>query len=149
VAMLAHRELAASGHPRIADNARWRLYDHVRGTLAGATAAPAAQRGDIAVQAMYATRDSVEVWLDGTRSSDLTSPRPGVDELCALLDAHRTAIAREPRWQPVLEARAAADAALHDTLRSMLPAPRDPAWPAVSVPAGRGSPEELAPVVVA
>lgn len=32
----AYRAVAEHGHPRAADNARWRLYDHVRGCLVGA-----------------------------------------------------------------------------------------------------------------
>ncbi len=61
--MLAYRSIAESGHPRLRDNARWRLYDHVRGTLVAATEAPAARRMNVAVQALYVDVDSVREWM--------------------------------------------------------------------------------------
>jgi hypothetical protein len=63
-ATLAYRVLAEDGHPRIADNAHWRLYDHVRGVLEGAVEIAPAMRADVLVHALYAEREDISPWLD-------------------------------------------------------------------------------------
>lgn len=142
---LVYRTLAEQGHPRVADNARWRIYDHVRGTLAGAVEVPPEDRLPVAVQALYAERDSVEDLLADT-APHARPPWPSADALWGLVDAQRDALAAAPRWTPVLQRRAGDDHALHDTLRASLPAPRRDDWPLRSVPAGTGRAESLAPV---
>jgi hypothetical protein len=143
---LAYRTLVERGHPRIADNARWRLYDHVRGTLSGATEAEPAARLDVAVQALYAERESVHELLTDA-APHARPPWPEVAELWAPLSAHAQALAEDPRWQSVLRSREAADATLRDTLAAALPAPRRDDWPLVKLSAGTAKAESLAPIV--
>ena len=145
---LAYRELVYRGHARITDNARWRLYDHVRGTLAGATSAAPEHRLDVAVQALYARHESVEPWLqDVAPHARPAAPVP--DTLWAVLEEQRAALAQDPRWMPVLQIRADADAGLRDTVVSVLPAPRDTTWPMPELPRGVARPESGAPAVIA
>lgn len=144
---LAYRQIVERGHPRIADNAHWRLYDHVRGTLQGAVEAPPERRIEIAVQALYAARDDVSEHL--ADAAPHAKPRwPTLDELWATLEEHRAALRSDPRWNPIVRMRAASDDALHEVLETALPAQRDPGWPAILVPAGTGKPESLAPALV-
>ncbi len=143
---LAFRTLATDGHPRIADNARWRLYDHARGTLAGATEAAPEDRRDVAVQALYVDRESVETWLSDTAPHARPAP-PGVDELWAAVGTQTDALAADARWQPVVSARAPKDAQLRDTLAATLPATRGADWPLRQLPAGTGARESDAPIV--
>lgn len=143
---LVYRTVIEQGHPRLADNARWRIYDHVRGTLAAAVEVPPGDRLSIAVQALYAERDSVEALLADT-APHARPPWPTADELWALMDEQQRALSSEPRWATVVDRRAGDDHALHDTLRASLPAPRAPDWPLRSFPAGTARAESLAPVV--
>ncbi|MCB9566565.1 MAG: hypothetical protein H6710_05025 [Myxococcales bacterium] len=144
----AYRELVASGHPRIADNAHWRLYDHIRGCLAGAVAAPPGQRPEIAVHSLYAAEESIEGLLDDKRSVHARPALPPPASLWAMVERERDALSGDPRWAPVIKARAAADAELRATALASLPAPRDPTWEVASMPAGVGRAESLAPVVI-
>jgi len=143
---LVYRTLAESGHPRLRDNARWRLYDHVRGTLAGATEMAPEQRLEVAVQALYAERDSVEPLLADT-APHARPPWPSVEQLWGVLEQQREPLLEEARWAEVMGRRRGDDEVLHDTLRTTLPAPREDDWPLRSVPAGTGRVESLAPVV--
>lgn len=143
---LAYRELLDRGHARVADNARWRLYDHARGTLVGATESPPEQRIDVAVQALYTERESVEDLLVET-SAHARPALPNPDRLWALVGVHRVALAKDPRWKPIIAARDADDDALRQTLLQMLPAPRDPTWRLPELPRGTAAGESLAPVV--
>ena len=86
----AYREVAATGHPRAADNARWRLYDHVRGCLQGAIAAAQERRPEVAVHALYVREDSLAAWLDD-RAAHAQRPLPAADELLALMLGPRAA----------------------------------------------------------
>jgi biopolymer transport protein ExbD len=143
---LAYRELVDNGHGRVADNARWRLYDHARGTLVGATQSSPDDRIDVAVQALYTAHESVaDLLADTSAHGRPVPPRP--DELWALVGVHRVALAKDPRWKDVIAVRDADDNALRQTLLSMLPAPRDPAWKMPTLPRGTASGESLAPVV--
>ncbi len=144
---LAYRVLAETGHPRIADNAHWRLYDHVRGVLDGAIGIGPELRPDIIVHALYVEREDVSAWLEDL-APHAQPPLPSADELWQLLEAQRDAIASIPRWQPVLAARAQADAELRETVVDLLPRPRDPAWVLPELPRGTGQRESLAPVVL-
>lgn len=143
---LVYRTLAAQGHDRLQDNARWRIYDHVRGTLAGAAQVPPDHRLEVAVQALYAERDSVEDLLADV-APHARPPWPSVEQLWSILEGQRGSLAQIPRWAPVVEQRAGDDEGLHDTLRTALPAVRRDDWPLQSLPAGTGRPESLAPVV--
>ncbi|MCA9711875.1 MAG: hypothetical protein KDK70_38920, partial [Myxococcales bacterium] len=143
---LVYRTLAREGHERLRDNARWRLYDHVWGTLAGAVEVPPEQRLEVAVQALYAERDSVEELL-ADAAPHARPPWPATEQLWALLEAQRAPLTEIPRWAPVMERRAGDDDQLHDTLRTALPAPRPDDWPLSSLPAGTARPESLAPVL--
>jgi hypothetical protein len=143
---LAYRELVLRGHARVADNARWRLYDHARGTLVGATQSAPEHRIDVAVQALYTERDSVEDLLAETAPHTRVVP-PQPDRLWALVGVHRVALGKDPRWKPVIKARDADDDALRQTLLSMLPAPRDPNWRLPELPRGTAAGESLAPVL--
>ena len=144
---LAYRVLAEAGHPRVADNAHWRLYDHVRGVLAGTVEVGPALRSDVAVHALYANREDISAWLDDL-APHAQPPLPSADELWGLLEAQRSALAALPRWQPVLAARSTTDAELRETVVELLPRPRDPAWELTALPQGTGARESLAPVVL-
>jgi hypothetical protein len=142
----AYRDVAESGHPRAADNARWRLYDHVRGCLVGAVTAPQERRVDIAVHALYVREDSLAAWLDD-RAVHARPPLPTPAELVDLLAGPRADLGAEPRWAVVVDRRARADETLERTVRTALPAPRDPTWPLAVMPTGTARPDGLAPVV--
>lgn len=143
----AYRDVAELGHPRAADNARWRLYDHVRGCLAGAAAAPPERRREVALHSLYVREDSLAPWLDD-RSAHAQPPWPAPASLWALLQDQRTALGELPRWRGVLARRERGDAELQSTVLAALPAARDGAWDVLRVPAGTGRPESLAPVVM-
>lgn len=143
---LVYRTLAEQGHPRLVDNARWRLYDHVHGTLHAATLRPPGQRLDVAVQALYAERDSVEPLLADT-APHARPPWPTATALLGLLDEQTASLREEPRWAAVVQRREADDRALHDTLAASLPAARRGDWPLASFPAGTARAEALAPVL--
>ena len=143
----AYRELVSLGHPRIVDNARWRIYDHVRGCLVGAISAPPDRRPEIAVHSLYVANESIEDYLDDSHSVHVRPPPPTPDELWALLDSERQALAAIDRWAPVLDHRAAADEELRLTAAAALPAPRDPNWQILSMPTGTGRSESQAPII--
>ncbi|MFO7562929.1 MAG: hypothetical protein R6X02_09835 [Enhygromyxa sp.] len=144
---LAYRILAESGHPRIADNAHWRLYDHVRGVLDAAIVHGPLLRKDILVHALYAEREDISVWLEDL-APHAQPPLPSPSELWGLLEQHRVAVEALPRWQPVVASRAQAEAELRETAVELLPRPRDPAWVLPRLPQGTGQRESLAPVVL-
>lgn len=143
----AYRELVQHGHPRIVDNARWRVYDHIRGCLEGAISAPPERRPEIAVHSLYAAEESIEGHLDDKRSTHAKPSLPPPVELWAMLDAERQALASIDRWAPVLQLREADDQELRSTALAALPAPRDPTWEIAAMPAGSGRAESLAPVI--
>ncbi|MEM7154983.1 MAG: hypothetical protein AAF799_19200 [Myxococcota bacterium] len=143
---LAYRTLVDQGHPRLVDNAHWRIYDHVRGTLAGAVEVGPGRRLEVAVQALYAVEESVEALLADT-APHARPPWPTADALWALLESQREPLSAMERWAPVVERRQGSDHALYDTLRSVLPAERRDDWPLTTVPAGTAKAETLAPVV--
>jgi hypothetical protein len=146
-ATLAYRVLAEDGHPRIADNAHWRLYDHVRGVLEGAVDIAPAMRADVLVHALYAEREDISAWLEDL-APHARPPLPSPSELWSLLEQHRDAIAKIDRWQPVVNTRAQREAELHETVMALLPRPRESTWRLVELPRGTAAPESLAPVVV-
>jgi hypothetical protein len=143
---LAYRTLVEQGHARVVDNARWRLYDHARGTLQGATEAAPEERLDIAVQALYADRESVEAWL-ADAAPHAKPPAPGIDQLWSMVSTQTQALATDQRWRPVVAARAPEDDALAQTLAASLPAPRVGDWPLVTLPAGTAAAESGAPIL--
>jgi len=143
---LAYRSLATGGHPRIRDNARWRLYDHVRGTLVGALARPPEGRIEVAIQAQYAARESVEAELADTGVHE--RPRwEGAAGLVALLETQRAALAEDPAWAAAVAARSGNDDELAAAVLAGLPAARTAPWTAPIRPRGTGQPESLAPIV--
>jgi hypothetical protein len=142
----AYRDIAQNGHPRAADNARWRLYDHVHGCLQGAVTAPQERRSDVAVHALYVREDSLAPWLDD-RAVHAQRPLPGADELLALMIAPRDQLAADPRWTTTVQRRSAGDTSLTRTLRESFPAPRDPNWPLATMPQGTGRRDALLPIV--
>lgn len=144
---LAYRILAEGGHPRIADNAHWRLYDHVRGVLDGAIEIGPELRPDVLVHALYAEREDLSAWLEEL-APHAQPPLPSAAELWSLLEVHRAAVEAVPRWQPVVAARAQVEAELRETVLEVLPRPRDPAWVLPKLPQGTGQRESLAPVVL-
>jgi hypothetical protein len=144
---LAYRVLAESGHPRVADNGHWRLYDHVRGVLEGAVELAPELRADVLVHALYVEQEDLSAWLEDL-APHAWPPLPSPSELWLLLEQHRAALEQLPRWQPVLAARAAAEADLRDTVMALLPRPRDPAWVLSQVARGTGQAESLAPVLL-
>lgn len=146
VRTLAYRSLAETGHPRIRDNAHWRLYDHIRGTLVAAMSRPAEARIDVAIQAGYASREDLQAELSDTGVHD--HPRwEGAAPLVALLEAQRAALSGDPAWAPAMRARAHDDGQLVDAVLAGLPAARTAPWTAPLRPRGTGQPESLAPVV--
>lgn len=144
---LAYRLVAESGHPRVADNAHWRLYDHVRGVLAGAAESTPELRPEILVHALYAEREDISRWLEDL-APHAQPPLPSTEQLWALLEAHRASIEGVARWQPVVAARAQSDAELREVIDGVLPWPRDPAWVLPKLPQGTAQRESLAPVVL-
>lgn len=142
----AYRDVAEHGHPRAADNARWRLYDHVRGCLVGAVSAPQERRVEIAVHSLYVREDSLAAWLDDG-AVHAQRPPPAPEALQTLLVEARTAATADPRWAAVAARRVAADATLEATVRSALPAARDPSWPLAALPQGTARRDSLAPIV--
>jgi hypothetical protein len=144
---LAYRQVAADGHPRVADNARWRLYDHVQGCLRGATSGDPERRLEVAVHALYAEEDDISPLLADT-APHARPPWPGVDALWSRLEAVRDPLAELPRWAPVVQARRKTDQGLHQTLLATLPAPRDSGWPLARLETGTARAESLAPVVL-
>jgi hypothetical protein len=146
-ATLAYRVLAEEGHPRIADNAHWRLYDHVRGVLEGAVEMTPAVRADVVVHALYVEREDISAWLDDL-APHARPPLPSPSELWALLEQHRDALAPIDRWQPVLATRVEREANLQETVMALLPRPRDTSWRLVELARGTAASESLAPAVV-
>lgn len=146
IRIAAYLDVADHGHARAADNARWRLYDHVRGCLLGAVSAPQERRLEIALHSLYVQEDSLEPWL-GDRSVHAQSPLPAPEALQALLVSARAAVAVDPRWAGVIARRSSADATLESTVLGALPAARDPAWPVLAMPRGVGRRDSLAPIV--
>lgn len=146
VRVAAYRNIAEDGHPRAADNARWRLYDHVRGCLVGAAAAAPERRLEVAVHGLYVREDSLAEWLDD-RAVHAQAPWPPASELWGLLVAERDALAALPRWRGALDRRDRDDAVLQDTFLTALPAARDSAWDVLRAPSGTGRKDSLAPVV--
>jgi hypothetical protein len=144
---LAYRVLAEGGHPRIADNAHWRLYDHVRGVLEGAVELGPDLRADVLVHALYAEREDLTVWLEDL-APHAQPPLPSPSELWALLETHRGALLEHPRWEPVVAARAEREAQLRETILALLPRPRSPGWVLPSLPRGTGRRESLAPALL-
>ncbi|MEZ4452801.1 MAG: hypothetical protein R3B09_25290 [Nannocystaceae bacterium] len=142
----AYRDLIAHGHPRIADNARWRIYDHVRGCLQGAAGAPPARRPTIALHSLYAAEDSIDAHLDD-RAVHARPPLPEPSSLLAMIEEERAALTAIGRWAPVIARRRAFDETLRSTTLQALPAPRDPTWEVAEVPVGTGREESLAPIV--
>jgi len=143
----AYRELVAHGHPRIADNARWRIYDHVRGCLEGAISAPPQRRPEIAVHSLYVTDESIEGHLDDKRSTHAKPTLPAPAQLWAMVAEERTALASIDRWAAVIDRRSQQDEELRATALAALPAPRDPTWEIATMPAGTGRGESLAPII--
>jgi len=146
VRTLAYRTLAEQGHPRLRDNAEWRLYDHVRGTLAGAIAAPPESRTDVAVQVLYAERESLEPELADAPVHE-RPPWIGGSALVAALTEHRDALAGLPTWKSVVAATAADDDELRRTVLATLPAARPDDWALALRPRGTGTTESFAPVL--
>lgn len=136
----------ADGHPRAADNARWRLYDHVRGCLVGAVSAPQDRRVEIALHSLYVREDSLAAWLDD-RSVHAQPPLPGADALIDLMTDERGKLGGDPRWRSVAGKRGPFDATLEQTVRTALPAVRDPTWPLAVMPTGTGRRDNLVPIV--
>ena len=141
-----YRDVAADGHPRAADNARWRLYDFVRGCLVGAVSAPQERRVEVALHSLYVREDSLAPWLDD-RAVHAQAPLPAPEALIDLMTGERTVLAGDPRWKSVALRRAPLDAPLELTVRTALPTARDPAWPLATMPTGTGKRDSLVPVV--
>lgn len=146
-ATLAYRVLAQEGHPRIADNAHWRLYDHVRGVLEGAIGIGPALRPDVLVHALYVEQEDISEWLEDL-AVHARPPLPSPAELWALLERHRDAVAQIERWKDVVATRAQREADLRETVMALLPRPRELSWRLVELARGTAAPESLAPVVV-
>ncbi len=144
---LAYRVLTEQGHPRIADNARWRLYDHVRGVLEGALEVSPDLRADVVVHALYAEREDISAWLEDS-AIHVRPPLPSPSELWELLAQQRDALAELPRWQAVVEARRPGDDELRATVIDLLPRPRASDWVLAELPRGTAQHESLAPVLL-
>ena len=144
---LAYRSLVEQGHPRIADNATWRVYDHLRGVMVGAVEAPAERRMDVAVHALYAEHDDISAWLADTAPHSRPD-YPAPDTLWGMVEAQRARLAEHDGWKPLVDARTAQDEALRETVLAVLPEARDPAWALADVERGTARPESLAPVLL-
>ncbi|HWB78748.1 MAG TPA: hypothetical protein VG755_27485 [Nannocystaceae bacterium] len=145
VRTLSYRTLAKEGHARIRDNAHWRLYDHVRGTLSAAIAAPPDRRIEVAVQARYAERESVAKELADAGVHEQprwTGPRTLVD----LLGHERDALAHAQPWSKVVQERAQLDDELGRTVLATLPAERPGDLGNLLRPRGTGRRESLGPI---
>lgn len=143
---LAYRTLADGGHPRIRDNARWRLYDHARVTLATALARPPEQRTDVAIQVEYVATEDLQAALSDASVHE-RARWPGATGLVALLDAQREALAKDPAWAQAIAARERDDRELASAALAGLPAARTTGLVAPKRPRGTGIAESLAPIV--
>lgn len=148
VQTLAYRTVAEHGHPRIADNARWRLYDHVRGCMDGTVEAPPELRLEVASHALYVTADDISPQLEDVAPHERPLP-PTAGTLVALLGEQRTPLLALPRWKPVLERRAAQEKQLEEDLALALPAARSFPVALAQRERGTGRAESYAPIVVA
>lgn len=144
---LAYRVLTETGHPRVADNAQWRIYDHVRGVLVEAVEIGPELRDEVAVHALYTVREDLSPWLEDL-APHAQPPLPSPAQLWALLEAPREALAQTPRWQAVVASRSEEETQLRETVLALLPQPRDPSWTLPELPRGTGHRESLAPVVL-
>ncbi len=140
----AYRDVAADGHPRAADNARWRLYDHVRGCLQGAVTAPQERRPEVAVHALYVREDSLAAWLDD-RAVHAQSPPPSADELLALMLGPRDALAADPRWITTVKRRLTGDSQLASARARVAARPARPDLAARRGPPGHRPPRQPPP----
>ncbi len=144
---LAYRQVLGHGHRRVTDNARWRLYDHVRGCLVGATAGDPQRRIEVAVHALYSETEDITALLQ-EGPPHLRPPWPGLGPLWDRLHSVTAPLHGDPRWEAVLARRLALDEDLRQTLASTLPAARDPTWPLATLETGTARPESMAPVVL-
>ena len=145
---LAYRSLAEGGSSRVADNARWRLYDHVRATLAAVPKAPAKRRQAIALHVLYVEREDLNAVLSD-RAIHARPPTPSPHSLVDQLHVQRNALASVPRWQGIVAKLVTEDEALAARVLTALPGPRSNRWPLMSFPRGTGSEDPRAPVVIA
>jgi hypothetical protein len=143
----AYRQLAQEGHPRLTDNARWRLYDHVRGVLAAAVEVHAIRAAEISAHVLYAEHEDISRHLEDD-APHVRPERPSPSQLWEIFERQREALGAEPRWRPILEARRNQDSELGELVREALPQRRDDEWKLASLPAGTGHVESLAPVVL-
>ncbi len=145
---LGYATLAESGHPRLRDNALWRLYDHLHGVLDGVVEHPAPRRHEIALHGLYLERESIEDHLADT-APHARPAWPGAAAIVAPFEHVRDDLAADPRWTSVLASRNEADQALVNGALLALPGPRDPSWPLPRRRQGTGRPESLAPLILA
>lgn len=144
---LVYRNLAREGHPRIADNARWRLYDHVRGVLVGAVEAGTVRGSEIAIHALYAAHEDISEQLKDVAPH--TRPRrPSPQELWDLLSDQHEALTAMSLWAPVVRSRHLLDERLRPLVLEGLTQPRNPSWLLAHFSAGTGHQESLGPIVL-
>lgn len=144
----AYRQLAATGHPRIADNAQWRLFDHVHGVLEATATAPPERRRDIAAHVLYTVYDEITDYLVADASGHRRD-LPPAETLVEQLEQLRQTLLQYPRWQAIVVQRSVHDGEVAETALAVLPTTRRSTWPLVEVAAGTGRADPLAPVVLA
>ncbi|TPV95530.1 MAG: hypothetical protein B7733_09765 [Myxococcales bacterium FL481] len=144
----AYRDLAQHGHPRIADNARWRLFDHVYHVLDATSEARPARRREIVAHILYTSQSDIAAYLVPGPSGH-RKDLPTASQLVGELDGQRRSLVQIERWRALVERRADHDRDLVETALAALPAPRTTHWAVPMVPTGSGRPDPLAPVVLA
>jgi hypothetical protein len=135
VQTLAHRSLRDTGHPRVRDNAHWRLYDHSRDAFDAALRAPPESRAEVGLHVLLLENESLLPWLSDAGAHARAS-RPSAQRLIELGQRNLAALQDDPRWRDLAAQRAAADAKLHAEFVEQWPAP--PLLAAPLRPAGFG-----------
>ena len=142
---LAFRSLLEVGHPRVVDNARWRLYDHARAVWTAAAQADPQRRIEIGLHGLLLEQGALEPWL---RPAPIHQ-RPPLPDSAGLIDPALdllSSLEADPRWAPVAQAVRTVDQAVRDAFVAVWPASRA-ALEAPMRPRGTGRREALAPVV--
>ena len=134
--LLALRDLSTAGHPRVADNARWRLYDHVRDALSAAPTMSGARRMDVGLHALLAQEESLGPWLGDGGPHDLAL-RPGAEQLVALAKNQLEALEQRPEWKSLARQRGSRDEALFAAFAAAWPDPPRARLPRLAAGSGR------------
>lgn len=142
---LAFRSLLDVGHPRVVDNARWRLYDHLRAVLVAAAGAPAPRRLEIGVHAMLLAHEELTPWL-GDAAVHVRAALPPAQAITKLGDELLAAIDADARWSETVDGLLSAHVDATQAFAQVWPADRSEVEGLARM-RGSGRAERYAPVV--